>query len=82
MAIGFHTAWNWTMDYVFSLDTDAGPDYGNALVHTRLGGPELLGRHDGGVELLYALTSALLLAGYWLFTRRRRAGSGADGPVA
>jgi hypothetical protein len=22
------------MDYVFSLDTAAGPDYGNALVHT------------------------------------------------
>lgn len=64
LAIGFHTAWNWTMDYVFSLDTAAGPDYGNALVHTRVGGPNLLGGQHGGVEVLYALTSALLLAGY------------------
>jgi hypothetical protein len=47
------------MDYVFSLDTAAGLDYGNALVHTRVGGPDLFGPH-GGVELLYALTSALL----------------------
>jgi hypothetical protein len=52
----------------------AGPDYGNALVHTRVGGPDLLLGQHGGVELLYALTSALLLAGYWLFTRRHRAG--------
>jgi hypothetical protein len=66
-------AWDWTMDYVFSLDTAAGPDYGNALVHTRVGGPDLLGPH-GGVELLYALISALLPAGYWLLIRRRRAG--------
>jgi hypothetical protein len=60
------------MDYVFSLDTAAGPDYGDALVHTRVGGPDLLGGRHGGVELLYALTSALLLTGYWLVTRRRR----------
>jgi hypothetical protein len=66
LAIGFHTAWNWTMDYVFSLDTAAGPDYGNALVHTRVGGPDLLPGQHGGVELLYALISALLPAGYWL----------------
>jgi CAAX prenyl protease-like protein len=72
LAIGFHTAWNWTMDYVFSLDTAAGPDYGNALVHTRVGGPDLFGGRYGGVELLYALTSALLLTAYWLVTRRRR----------
>jgi hypothetical protein len=71
LAIGFQTAWNWTMDYVFSVDTAAGPDYGNALVNTRVGGPDLLGPH-GGVELLYALISALLLAGYWLFNRRHR----------
>jgi hypothetical protein len=82
LAIGFHTAWNWTMDYVFSLDTAAGPDYGNALVHTRVGGPDLLLGPHGGVELLYALTSALLLAGYWLFTRRHRVVSRSDVPVA
>jgi membrane protease YdiL (CAAX protease family) len=82
LAIGFHSAWNWTMDYVFSLDTAAGPDYGNALVHTRVGGPDLLGGQYGGVELLYALTSALLLAGYWLFTRRHRLASPHDVPVA
>jgi uncharacterized protein len=72
LAIGFHTAWNWTMDYVFSLDTAAGPDYGDALVHTRVGGPDLFGGRYGGVELLYALTSALLLTAYWRFIRRRR----------
>jgi hypothetical protein len=69
------------MDYVFSLDTAAGPDYGNALVHTRVGGPDLLGPH-GGVELLYALTSGLLPAGYWLLIRRRRAVSSAGVPAA
>jgi membrane protease YdiL (CAAX protease family) len=76
LAIGFHTAWNWVMDYVFSLDTAAGPDYGNALIHIRVDGPDLLGVH-GGVELLYALTSALLLAGYWRLTCRRRAADAA-----
>jgi membrane protease YdiL (CAAX protease family) len=81
LAIGFHTAWNWTMDYGLSLDTVAGPDYGNALVHTRVGGPDLLGPH-GGVELLYALTSGLLPAGYWLLIRRRRAVSRAGVPAA
>ena len=83
LAIGFHTAWNWAMDYVFSLDTAAGPDYGDALVHTRVGGPDLLGGRYGGVELLYAQTSALLLTGYWLVTRRRRvAGDAAGGDDA
>jgi hypothetical protein len=70
------------MDYVFSLDTAAGPDYGNALVHTRVGGPDLLLGQHGGVELLYALTSALLLAGYWLLIRRRRMVSRAGVPAA
>lgn len=82
LAIGFHTAWNWTMDYMFSLDTAAGPDYGNALVHTRVGGPDLMGGQHGGVELLYALTSALLLAGYWLVIRRRRRVNSPGVPVA
>jgi hypothetical protein len=54
----------------------------SALVHTRVGGPDLLGGPLGGVELLYALTSALLLAGYWRFTRRHRAGHRACVPAA
>jgi membrane protease YdiL (CAAX protease family) len=71
MAIGFHTGWNWAMDNVFSLDTAAGRDYGNALIHVRLHGPSLGLGQDGGVELLYAVTSTLVLTGYWLFTRGR-----------
>ncbi|MCW2641921.1 MAG: hypothetical protein JWP76_4227 [Dactylosporangium sp.] len=53
------------------MDTDAGPDYGNALVRVRLHAPDLLLGRDGGVEWLYVITSATLLAGYWLRTRRR-----------
>jgi membrane protease YdiL (CAAX protease family) len=72
LAIGFHTTWNWVMDDVLSMDTDVGPDYGDALVHVRLHAPELGLGHGGGVELLYLLNSAGLFAGYWLLLRRRR----------
>jgi membrane protease YdiL (CAAX protease family) len=65
LAIGFHTAWNWVQDDVLSLDTDAGPDYGDALVHVRFDAPALW------VDLLYLCTSAALCGGYWLLTRRR-----------
>lgn len=71
LAIGFHTTWNWTQDYIFSLDTAAGADYGNSLVHVRLHTPQLLLGPDGGAELLYLLTSAVLFGGYWVFTRRQ-----------
>ncbi len=73
LAIGFHTTWNWVMDYVLSMDTDAGSDYGNALVHVRLHAPELGLGHGGGVELLYLLNSAAMFVGYWLLLSRRRA---------
>ncbi|WP_406070609.1 CPBP family intramembrane glutamic endopeptidase [Micromonospora sp. NBC_01638] len=73
LAIGFHTTWNWVMDSVLSMDTDAGADYGDALVHIQLHAPEFGLGHGGGVELLYLLNSASLLAGYWLLLRRRRA---------
>ncbi|MEV0155079.1 CPBP family intramembrane glutamic endopeptidase [Micromonospora sp. NPDC050686] len=73
LAIGFHTAWNWTMDTVFSLDTDVGADYGDALVHVRLHAPAAGLGPQGAAELLYLLTSALLFTGYWLVTSRRRA---------
>ncbi|MFU8852565.1 lysostaphin resistance A-like protein [Micromonospora sp. SL1-18] len=68
-AVGFHTAWNWTMDTVFSLDTDAGADYGNALVHVRLHAPSAGLGPNGAAELLYLLASVLLFTGYWLATR-------------
>lgn len=72
LAVGFHTTWNWVMDYVLSMDTDAGADYGDALVHVRLHAPELGLGPGGGVELLYLLNSSALFAGYWLLLRRRR----------
>ncbi|MCP2323962.1 membrane protease YdiL (CAAX protease family) [Hamadaea flava] len=71
LAIGFHTTWNWVMDCVLSMDTDAGTDYGNALIHVQLDAPEFGLGHGGGVELLYLLNSAALFAGYWLLQRRR-----------
>jgi uncharacterized protein len=73
LAIGFHTAWNWMMDSVLSMDTDVGADHGDALVHVRLHAPELGLGPGGGVELLYLLNSAVLFVGYWLLMRRRRA---------
>lgn len=72
LAIGFHTAWNWVMDSLLSMDTEAGADYGDALVHVRMHPPEFgLGR-GGGVELLYLLNSAVLFLGYWLLMRERQ----------
>lgn len=71
VAIGFHTAWNWWMDSVLSMDTDAGPNFGDALVHVRIDSPGLGLGHGGGIEVLYLLNSAALLVGYWLFTRHR-----------
>jgi membrane protease YdiL (CAAX protease family) len=70
-AIGFHTAWNWWMDSVLSLDTDAGPDFGDSLVHVRLAAPGFGLGHGGGIELLYLINSTALFVGYWLITRRR-----------
>jgi membrane protease YdiL (CAAX protease family) len=71
MAIGFHTAWNWWMDSVLSLDTDAGPDFGDSLVHVRLAAPGLGLGHGGAIELLYLVNSTVLFLGYWLIIRRR-----------
>ncbi|HEX8631169.1 MAG TPA: CPBP family intramembrane glutamic endopeptidase [Catenuloplanes sp.] len=72
LAIGFHTAWNWVMDSVLSLDTDAAADFGDALVHVRLDAPGAGLGPGGGIELLYLVNSAALVTGYWLLVRRRQ----------
>jgi membrane protease YdiL (CAAX protease family) len=76
LAIGFHTAWNWVMDDLLSMDTDAGPDYGNSLVHVQLHAPQWGLGPGGGVELLYLVNSAAIVVGYWLLTRGRRVPTG------
>jgi len=70
-AIGFHTAWNWWMDSVLSLDTDAGADFGDSLVHVELDVPGLGLGSGGGIELLYLLNSAALFFGYRYLVHRR-----------
>jgi membrane protease YdiL (CAAX protease family) len=74
-AIGMHAAWNWAETSGFGLAT-AEPDYGNALLHLRYTGPDLMvGYQMPEAGLLFTVAEALLLAGYWLWVRRdRRAG--------
>ncbi|MFG1672987.1 CPBP family intramembrane glutamic endopeptidase [Micromonospora sp. NPDC049282] len=72
LAIGFHTTWNWTMDSVFSLDTDVGADYGDALIHIRTSAPSAGLGPGGAAELIYLTISALLFTGYLIATRRGR----------
>ncbi|MFB9237836.1 lysostaphin resistance A-like protein [Plantactinospora siamensis] len=87
LAVGFHTAWNWTMDTVLSMDTDAATDYGNALIHVRDQAPALGLGPGQATEWLYLANSAVLFTGAWLVVRRRRAPHGparpsADGPAS
>jgi membrane protease YdiL (CAAX protease family) len=71
MAIGLHTTLNWTMDYIFSLDTGVAADYGNSLIHVSLNSPNWLIGKAGAVEWLYMVMSFTLFAGYWLFLYRK-----------
>lgn len=74
-AIGMHAAWNWAETSVFGLATTAEPDYGNALLHVRQSGPDLMvGYEMPETGLLFTVAEALLLGGYWLWVRRRRDG--------
>jgi membrane protease YdiL (CAAX protease family) len=61
LAIGFHFAWNFVSDGVFSLPTSGHP--ANGLLKGQLGGPEWLSGGAYGVE-----GSALTLAGLVLVT--------------
>lgn len=70
-AIGMHAAWNWAETSVFGLATTAEPGYGNALLHLRQTGPDLMVGHDvPETGLLFTLAAALMLGGYVLYVRR------------
>jgi hypothetical protein len=68
-----HAAWNWAETSGFGLATTAEPDDGNALLHLRYTGPDLMvGYQMPEAGLLFTIAEALLLAGYWLWVRRDR----------
>lgn len=71
-AIGMHAAWNWAETSVFGLATTAEPGYGNAWLHLRQTGPDLVVGYDvPETGLLFTFAEALLLGGYLLYVRRR-----------
>lgn len=80
-AIGMHAAWNWAEWWVFGLTTAGRTDHGNALLHVRQHGPQLLvgqGHHGTllipETGLLFTAAELLLLFGYWVLIRYGRVG--------
>jgi membrane protease YdiL (CAAX protease family) len=72
LAIGFHFAWNFTSDAVFSLPTSGQPAKG--LLHAQLVGPEWLTGGGYGVEASAVTLLVLAVAAGWLLWSAIRRG--------